>query len=106
MTDQTVPRRVKVDGDLFHPVIPAGAVYVGRQAPYLKRSPYANPFTVKDHGLAESRRLFRAYLAANLDLVDRARQQLAGRDLACRCPLDAEWCHADDLLRIAAGADQ
>lgn len=57
------PRRVKVTGDLFHGRIPDGAVYVGRGAPGLKASPYRNPYTVKRHGLDESRRLFRAYLA-------------------------------------------
>jgi hypothetical protein len=46
-------RRVKVTGDLFHGQVPDGAVYVGRAAPGLPRSPYANPFTVKTDGLAE-----------------------------------------------------
>src|SRR4029450_12834702 len=49
-------RRVKVTGDLFHGQVPDGAVYVGRAAPGLPRSPYANPFTVKTDGLAESLR--------------------------------------------------
>lgn len=31
------------------------------------------------------------------------RRDLAGRDLACWCPLDGEPCHADALLRWAAG---
>ncbi|GAB2677627.1 DUF4326 domain-containing protein [Thalassiella azotivora] len=34
--------------------------------------------------------------------VERARRDLAGRDLACWCPLD-QPCHADVLLRIANG---
>jgi hypothetical protein len=29
------------------------------------------------------------------------RRDLAGKDLACWCPLDAKWCHADVLLEIA-----
>lgn len=32
--------------------------------------------------------------------VDDIRRELAGRDLACWCPLD-QPCHADELLRIA-----
>ena len=27
--------------------------------------------------------------------------ELRGKDLACWCRLDAEWCHADILLRLA-----
>lgn len=28
-------------------------------------------------------------------------RQLRGHDLACWCPVDAEWCHADVLLELA-----
>jgi hypothetical protein len=31
--------------------------------------------------------------------------ELAGRDLACWCPLDGESCHADVLLELANGDD-
>jgi hypothetical protein len=86
---------MKVDGDLFHGRVPEGAVYVSRAAPGLKRSPYANPYPVKRHGLDESRRLFREHLAT-LDLAP-----LRGHNLACWCSLDAEWCHADDLIKQA-----
>lgn len=41
-----MPRRVKVEGDLFHPKVPEGAVYVGRSAPGLKRSPFYNSHRV------------------------------------------------------------
>lgn len=37
--------------------------------------------------------------------VDRIRAELAGKDLACWCPLD-QPCHADVLLEIANGVDQ
>lgn len=55
-----------------------------------------------------------AYFRANIEfiaaifpsehqaLVRRIRQGLAGRDLACWCPLD-QPCHADVLLEIANG---
>ena len=39
----TSPRRVRVLGDLYHGLIPEGAVYVGRAAPGLPASRYANP---------------------------------------------------------------
>jgi hypothetical protein len=52
------PRRVKVTRDLFHGHIPDGAVYVGRAAPGLRKSPYANPYPVKKYGLTESLRLY------------------------------------------------
>lgn len=40
------PRRVVVEGDLFHGRLPADAVYVGRAAPGLRRSRWANPHRV------------------------------------------------------------
>jgi hypothetical protein len=43
---------------------------------------------------------FRAYLDAQ-DITE-IREELAGKDLACWCPLD-QPCHADVLLAIAAG---
>lgn len=99
-------RRVRVQGDLFHGQIPAGAVYVGRAAPGLKASPYANPHPVRVHGLAEASRLYLEHLAARPDLPERARRELAGRDLACWCPLPAEGapdlCHAAALLHLVS----
>jgi len=44
--------------------------------------------------------LYREHLARNPELVERARRELAGKDLACWCPAD-EPCHADVLLEIA-----
>ena len=46
MSTQQRPVRVRVIGDLFHGRIPDGAVYVGRAAPGLSASPYANPHRV------------------------------------------------------------
>jgi hypothetical protein len=89
-------RRVKVTGDLFHGRVPDGAVYVGRAAPGLPASPYANPFPVRAHGLPEALRRYREYLAARPGLVAAAASDLAGRDYACWCPLDRA-CHGDVL---------
>lgn len=104
ITGHTDPRRVKVEGDLFHARIPDGAVYVGRRTPHLRQSRYANPYPVKGLGLAQSLDLYRAHLGRHPELVESARRDLAGCDLACWCPLD-QPCHADillDILREAA----
>ena len=92
------PRRVKVEGDLFHGRVPEGAIYIGRAAPGLKRSRYCNPFPVKKLGVELSRSKFRANSLVVLNL-----EPLRGFDLACWCPLDAPWCHGDDLLIVANG---
>ncbi len=90
------PRRVQVEGDLFHGRVPAGAVYVGRAAPGLPASPYANPYPVMLHGRDEAIRLFRNHFAARPELVAAVRRDLADRDLACWCALNAA-CHGDEV---------
>jgi hypothetical protein len=95
------PRRVQVGGDLFHGRVPDGAVYVGRQAPGLKRSRFANPFAIKGRDRAEALRLYREHLAAHPELASAARSELAGRDVACWCK-PSDPCHADILLAIAS----
>lgn len=62
-------RRVRVLGDLYHGRIPEGAIYVGRAAPGLPASPYANPFKVSTFG-ADALPMFAAYLERNPRLVD------------------------------------
>lgn len=95
-------KRVRVLGDLYHGRVPEGASYVGRAAPGLKASPFANPFTVKRHG-DDALRLYAEYLDAHPELVELARHELAGKDLACWCGPDRA-CHADELLRRLATA--
>lgn len=46
---------------------------------------------------------FRNSMEHDPDWVAVIRRELAGRDLACFCPLDLA-CHADVLLEIASGA--
>jgi hypothetical protein len=53
---------------------------------------------VKTYGLTESLRLYRQH-AAGFD-VPTLQRDLAGRDLACWCPLD-QPCHGDVLLELA-----
>lgn len=104
----TAPRRVKVTGDLFHGQVPDGAVYVGRAAPGLRRSPFANPFTIREHGTAAAA-VYRQWLSGQPGLIGRARAELAGHDLACWCPLPAcgepDDCHAAVLLAVANGQE-
>ena len=94
---------------------PEGAVVVARP------SQWGNPFRVGDevsiaayppgkgsdgwgcampitHQLAVD--LFRAWVLARPAQIEEYREQLAGRDLACWCPLD-QPCHADVLLEVA-----
>ncbi|MEJ8654621.1 DUF4326 domain-containing protein [Streptomyces sp. MS1.AVA.3] len=46
--------------------------------------------------------LYRRWVAGRPGLVDAVREQLAGRDLMCWCPLE-QPCHADWLLDVANG---
>lgn len=123
MTTTTTPRRVRVQGDLFHGRIPDGAVYIGRRAPGLPQSPFHNPFrigktpgcnTAQDavdmydglltFGAAEVVRWPEPGELARLndlreDVLARIEAgELDGRDAACWC---REWspCHGDPLLR-------
>ena len=105
--------RVRVVGDLFHGRVPEGAVYVGRAAPGLKASPYANPHSIggtngcrmcsgRIHDLDEALWLYEQHLDIHPDLVAQARAELAGRDLACWCAVPApggtDLCHGAILL--------
>lgn len=85
---------------------PAGAVVVTRV------TRWGNPYRVGDphpeHGrpmtAAEAIELYRVHLGPGGDRaldLHAVRAALAGRDLACFCPLDAP-CHADVLLALAA----
>lgn len=99
------PQRVKITGDLFHRVVPEGAV------PVVRPSRWGNPHRVgacsvcrSSHTAAEAVALYAAdLLAGRLSIsVDDVRRELAGRDLACWCAPNAT-CHADVLLNIDSG---
>lgn len=96
---------------------PDGSVYVGRP------TIWGNPFQARGYGHAKSVILHKSWLAgqigaltlermgfspAEIDALSRLRERvltnlhrLAGRNLACWCPLSSEWCHAETLLRLA-----
>jgi uncharacterized protein DUF4326 len=131
-----MPDRVKVEGDLFHGLVPENAIYAGRPAPGLPGSKFANPFGLKrrfgrNHPLrpyldaavrevlgigSDSRgghwdiitpgvpsvavAAYRLWLRDQPDLIRAAREELAGRDLACWCGPD-DPCHCDVLLEIS-----
>lgn len=101
-------RRVRVLGDLFHGKVPAGAVYIGRQAPGLKASPYANRHVVgrpcracegRTHTRSEAVWLYELELPA--ELVERARAEIGDRDVACWCR-EGDLCHGDQLIAAMA----
>lgn len=78
--------------------MPSGAVRVARP------SRWGNPFTIAHFGREEAVRRYRELFDAP-GLIDEARADLAGRDLACWCPIvDAAGnrvpCHADVLLEL------
>jgi hypothetical protein len=76
--------------------LPEGSVYVGRP------TRWGNPFKIGEHGdRDEVIELYRAWLMApeQSDLREQARNELAGKDLACWCAPDP--CHADVLLEVA-----
>jgi Domain of unknown function (DUF4326) len=99
------PKRVRVQGGLFHGRVPGGAVYVGRAAPGLRASPYASRYLAKVYGAPEACRLYLEHFASRPDVTAGIRRDLAGRDLACWCQLPADgepdMCHAALLLVIA-----
>jgi hypothetical protein len=77
--------------------MPANTVKVDRA------TRWGNPFRVGEDGIetpAESIRAYRAWLASHPEVRRDARESLAGKNLACWCPLDGP-CHADLLLRAA-----
>ena len=70
-------------------------------------SRWANPYRIDRTGNDQPRETALAYayyrgvyLPARPHLVEAARQELAGRTLACTCPAD-QWCHVDALLAVA-----
>jgi len=72
----------------------ADAVYIGRP------SKWGNPFVVgRDGSREEVISKYREWFELHYDLVQAAKDELAGRNLLCFCsPLS---CHGDYLLKVA-----
>lgn len=78
--------------------IPVDAVYVGRP------TKWQNPFVLKQEADREAViERFRQYLREQPALVRAIRRELRGRDLICWCA--PKPCHADVLVRVAAGEE-
>lgn len=79
--------------------MPANTVKVDRT------TPFGNPYQAGTDGAGDREylaSLFRAYLGregAGSELLHRARRELAGKNLACWCPLGG-GCHAEVLLDL------
>lgn len=75
---------------------PEGAVYVGRP------SPFGNPFAIGPDGDRDAvMDRYLTWLAGQPGLIDRARRELAGRDLVCWCA--PARCHGHLLRDLALG---
>jgi hypothetical protein len=112
MPDTSSGRRVQVGADPFRTRVPAGAVYIGRAAPGLSESPWANPHRIakpcpvdRCAGAVHDRHSALAEYRADLPTIAaQVVDELAGRDLACLCgPRDI--CHGDLLLVVANGGE-
>ena len=90
--------------------LPAGTVYVGRSRRGYQ--PFGNPFRAGHahpfqpelgpvSGRAHAVELFAQWLPTQPKLCERVVRELAGRDLACWCPLDGGPCHGDVLFALA-----
>jgi hypothetical protein len=70
-------------------------VYVSRP------SKWGNPYHIGADGNRDQvLKKYREYLAANPSLVEDAKKELRGKNLACWCK-PSEDCHADILVKIA-----
>lgn len=92
-----MPERVKITGDLYHRQVPDGAVSIAFPSRW-----HNAPRQVRPRSRAVE--LYREHLARNPELVERACRELAGKDLACWCPI-GQPCHADVLLEIVNGGE-
>lgn len=84
---------------------PPGVVVVARPTKWGNPFRVAPDTSVPDRATAVAR--FREFVTGDYDPAEypgreQIRAELAGRDLACWCPLDGP-CHADVLLEIANG---
>jgi hypothetical protein len=64
---------------------------------------FGNPFTAKEYGNLGAVWKYEKWLQDTLDgqlVMDRARKELRGRNLACFCPVGSS-CHVDVLLKLA-----
>ena len=94
--DINSPKRVRLQGNLYKPILPTGAISIVRPGRY------GNPFKVIDGDVAQAILDFEvALLNGSLKItLEDVRKNLAGRDLACWCA-EGSICHGDILLKYA-----
>lgn len=91
-------------------------IQMSRQRPWRAEHPdavivarpsrWGNPYKVtRDVSAERAVELYRVGLDLNPSTKAAIVRDLAGRDLACWCPLD-QPCHADVLLELAQGGDR
>ena len=68
-------------------------------------SKWGNPYKVADFGRSEAVRLYGEHLRRHPELVEAARRELRGKNLACWCRPGLE-CHADLLMAVANDESQ
>lgn len=93
------PRRLQIRSSKMW-TLPAGAIRVGAG------TRWANPYLLGRYAGSAEHSLERYVDKLRRDpyLVAEIREHLAGHDLACWCKIGAP-CHADVLLRVAAGEE-
>ncbi|WP_079045823.1 DUF4326 domain-containing protein [Carbonactinospora thermoautotrophica] len=83
--------------------LPEGAVYVGQGTRWASPITWPPGVTPTNEQREAVVRAYTQWLSQQPNLLAAAREELAGRDLACDCPLGVP-CHADYLLHVANSA--
>ena len=82
--------------------MPEGAIYIGRPTKYGNPYSLTSASKLDPYSRISAVEAYRVHLARHPELVEAARCELVGKDLACFCPLD-QPCHGDVLLELANG---
>lgn len=77
----------------------------GRHHAFVHPDKSVTSHLVEDATREQAVAMYRDWLAQRPSLAEQARQELAGHDLMCWCPLDKP-CHADVLLKLANEASR
>jgi len=93
-----VSHPLRIRREHWRAILPPGAKLVARPSAW--HNPFWDPKGHPDRTRAEAVEMFERYLIDRPWLITQLRAELAGRQLACYCPLD-EPCHADVLARLA-----
>jgi hypothetical protein len=92
-----LPKRVRLEGNLYNTIIPKGAVAIVRP------SIWGNPFKISSEmGRDEVIKKFELALTSG-ELrfsIEDVKSKLRGKNLACWCPV-GESCHGDILIKFA-----